>query len=158
MAAIPAIIMGVGMAGSLTGGIMKAQGDEQKGEVEGSIQDYKAKIADQNAGLAIQQAAENERKARAEGAQSLGAGRAAYGASGVTMEGSPTEVLAQGAAQSELNALTIRHAGQVQAVGYRNEANLARYEGNAARTTGYVAGAADLLAGGATAASYLRSS
>lgn len=108
---------------------------------------YNAQIAANNATYARQKAAEDERRARVQGRKVLGGVRAGYGASGITVEASPQDVLEEGAAAAELDALTIRHAGEVQAVAFENESNLERFRAKTARTTGYLSAASSLLSG-----------
>ena len=74
---------------------------------------------------------------------------AGYGASGVTLEGTPLDVLEESAANAELDALTIRHQGELAARGYENTATLDTFAASGARTGGYISAVDELLTGGA---------
>jgi hypothetical protein len=81
-----------------------------------------ADIARRNAVIAQQQAAADaEAQQRASG-QALGRARAAYGASGVTSEGSPLDVLASSASLAELDRQNILYKGKLRAMGYQDTA------------------------------------
>lgn len=111
---------------------------------------YNASVAERNGVVARQQAAANEDAQRRHAYRALGRIRAGYGAAGVTVEGSPLEVLEDSAAEAELDALNIRYKGELTAMGYQSEAELQRARGKAAMTAGiFKAGTA--LLGGASA-------
>lgn len=109
---------------------------------------YNAQVAENQATLATQAASENERRQRVLDKKNLGAIRAAYGASGITLDGSPQDVIEESAMNAELNALTIRHGGAVTALGYQNSARLDRYRAGSAMAEGGITAAGQLLAGG----------
>jgi hypothetical protein len=78
----------------------------------------------------------------------MGAARVGAGRSGVDIDGSSSlDVMADAAAQLELEALAIRHGGAVQATAYRNQASMDRAQGSQAMTAGYGTAAARLLMG-----------
>ncbi len=110
---------------------------------------YNAQAAENSATYSRQIGAENERRQRVQNTKALGSIRAKYGASGITLDGSPSDVLAESAANAELEALMARHSGIVEAIGYGNSARLDRSRAGAARTGGYLGAAADLLKTGA---------
>lgn len=138
------------------GGILGGVGAIRGGAAEANAANYNAQVAEQNATLARQQAAEEERKSRVQSKKELGAARANYGASGITLEGSPLDSLEESAAAAELDALQIRHSGEVKARAFEGQANLERYRGKNAKTQGYLGGAASLLQGGAGVAGFLK--
>lgn len=127
------------------GGALQAYGQYQAGEAENRAAQLNAQVAGQNAALAIQQAAQDERALRVQGRKFLGDMRASYGASGVTMEGSPLEVMKESAAAIELDALNIKYEGETRALGFRNDARLERYRGEYAAAAGRLGAAATLL-------------
>jgi hypothetical protein len=133
------------------GGIVNAAGNLRAGESAAQANEYNAEIAGQNAILARQQAKEEERRARIQGRKQLGAARAAIGASGVTAEGSPLDVLEESARNAELDALTIRHAGEVKAVGFENQKNIYLYQAKESRAAGRISAAGSLLGAGSSA-------
>ena len=90
---------------------------------------YNAQLATQNSRIARQQAAENERRFRIRTRKTIGGIRAAYAKSGVTLEGSPSDILEESAYIAELDALTIRAGGEQSAQAYEAEARLAKLQG-----------------------------
>ena len=74
-----------------------------------------------------------------------------YGASGVTVDGSPLDVLEMAATNGELDAQNIRYKGLLRATGYNDTATLDGMAGENARTASYFKASSELLAGGAKA-------
>lgn len=104
-----------------------------------------ATIAEQNATLAQQQAAAQEAKYRQQTTKLLGRQRALFANSGVNLEGSPLLTQQDTAAQSELEALTMRHSGDIEASAQRNRAMMARLEGSTALSNGILRAGSTLL-------------
>jgi hypothetical protein len=129
--------MAAGAALNFVGGMQRAQAARRTGE-------YNAAIAEQNAQISLQEAAEEERRKRQFMTRQMGQLRANIGKSGLANEGSMNEVLQDSAAQAELEALTIRHKGDLQALSYRQQGSLARMEGES-MGRGYEMGAAASL-------------
>ena len=100
-------------------------------------------VADQNRTLALQNgeiAADDQRR---ENRRTLSAIRAAYGASGLTQEGAPLEVLQDSAFEGELDAQRAAYEGKVKAresavqmLGLQDRAAIAGLEASAARSRG----------------------
>lgn len=107
-----------------------------------------ASIADTNARMATEKAAFDEERQRERSLRLMGASRVAAARSGVDIDGSSSlDVMADAAAQLELEALAIRHGGAVQSTAYRNQAGSDRAQGSAALVGGYGTAAARLLMG-----------
>lgn len=83
-----------------------------------------------NAGMAIREAEMRESMIRREGGRRLGTIRAQIGKSGATGQGTPLMVLAESAANAEIDALNTRTTGQLQAGVYRAQGANARTQGN----------------------------
>lgn len=77
--------------------------------------------------------------------------RAQVGASGVAMEGSPTEVLLANARQDELDLQAIQFGSAVKSGQLRTQGAISEFSGGRAQTAGYIAGASTLLTGTANA-------
>lgn len=120
----------------------------QKAQAESTAARYNAETAEQNAKQAQDKAREDERQFRQQTKKQLGTMRANYGASGVTMEGSPLDVLESSAANAELDALKIRQTGEAKANAFRGEARLERFKGDYALKAGKLSAASALLSGG----------
>lgn len=102
-------------------------------ESQAKAMEYNAKIIEQNARI-------NEENARRQGRSRLSAINAAYGKSGVQMQGTPIEVLSGQAGEIELEALASRYQGAM-------EASAKRYQASQTRTGGYWGAAGSLLKG-----------
>ena len=96
--------------------------------------------ANYNASVAEQTSQEQARRDAIQARMVIGQDRANYGASGVTTEGSPLDVLQQSAKMAELDKLTTIYAGATQAASYRAQ-------GKAARTASYFQAAGSLAEG-----------
>lgn len=131
------------------GTAIAAVGAVAQGQAAGAAADYNAQLVEQNAILARKKSAEEERRFRIQTARQLGSMRAAYARAGVTMEGTPMDVLAESAYTAELDALTIREGGRATAAALANEAKIARLQGRSQETGSYYSAASELL-GGAT--------
>lgn len=124
---------------------MSVIGAIQQGQAARAAGDYNAAIARQNARWSRQQATEEERKFRIGARKELGRTRAAYAAAGVTLEGTPTDVLEEGAYTAELDALSIRHGGERRALGFESEAEIEKYRGKVGQRQAYFSAAGTLL-------------
>ena len=108
---------------------------------------HNAAIAERNALLSRRQAAMNEAAQRKDAYRAMGRIRAGYSAAGVTLEGTPLDVLEDSAAEAELDALNIRYKGELSAIGYQGEAGLQRMRAKSALSTGVFNAGTALLAG-----------
>ena len=82
--------------------------------------------AEKNAASVQLAANAEEERLRRDRVRRMGAIRAAYGAAGVQMTGTPLEVLGDQAMEAELDALTVRHGGRVQAESFEDQADESR--------------------------------
>lgn len=130
-AAAPIALAAVGSTLGVIGAI-------RQGNTEKAAGDFNAQLAEENAAQAQSQAQEEERRHRISSKKTIGDIRASIGASGVTLEGSPEDILAESAANAELDALNIRHKGALRGSAFREEAKLQRFYGKQARTAGYI--------------------
>lgn len=98
----------------------------------GSIQQGKAaqKAGDYNAQAAILEGQSRENAQRAEAERSMGRIRANIGKSGATTAGTPLMVLAESAANAEIDALNTRSTASRQSDVYRAGGDNARRQGN----------------------------
>lgn len=124
--------------------------------VVGTIQESQSKIAaaEYNAGVASENANqtriasnEQERQFRVSSRKQLGQMRANYSASGVTLEGSPLDVLEESAMNAELDALQLRHGGEVKARAFENEMNIEKFKAKQAKSGMYLGAGGALLSG-----------
>ena len=122
------------------------------GSVFGALQADKAaednaQMAELNAFLAIKQSKEDARRIGVLASKVISAQRAAYGASGVTLEGSPLDVIEESAANAELDILTAKQQGKAAAFGLSQQAEQYRAEGRTAKTLGFINAGASAFSG-----------
>lgn len=122
-----------------------ATGTLLKGAAEGDAAEYNGKVNAQNAGAARNAGAAAVAKQRRDNERMLGSIRASYGASGVTMDGSPMDVFASSAVEAELDAQTIGYNYEMKARGYDAEASLSNSRASNARTGAVFSAAGQVL-------------
>lgn len=105
------------------GGVMSAVGSIQQGKAAQQAGEYNAQSA-----LLEGQSRENAQRAAAE--RNMGTIRANIGKSGATTAGTPLMVLAESAANAEIDALNTRYTATRQADVYRAGGANARKQGN----------------------------
>lgn len=135
-----AALMAAGPALNVAGAI-------HQGNSNAAISEYNAQMANRNAGIVQQQGAEQERRSRVQAGKQIGGMVSAYGASGVSSDGSAADVIRNSAANAELNALTIRNNADIKATALRNEASLDYYRANNDRVAGYMNAVATMIPG-----------
>lgn len=131
-----------------TSAAIGAVGAITNSQSEASADKYNARIAEQNAVGAMQQAQSTALLQQEQARRSIGATTAAYGASGVTMSGTPLDVLANSAATAERDRQNIMYKGQLQAAGYLDQASLDRASATNALNQGWMKAAGILTSGG----------
>jgi hypothetical protein len=108
------------------------------GEASAMSSEYNASIARQNAAIAQQQGQAAMEAQQRTYRRAVGAGLAAYGASGVQSDsGSPLDVLADSARMAELDRLTIGYNAKLKAIGLEQNAVMDTMSAKTARTASY---------------------
>ena len=132
------------------GAVVSAVGAIRQGQAAGAAAEYNAQINQQNAVIAQQDAAARAGQQERENYLRLGAIRASQGKSGgVAGAGSVLDVLADTAAQGELEVQNILYQGDLRARGFENTATLDEYNADNSRTSGYLKAGTELLSGAA---------
>jgi len=129
----------------MVGAGVGAVGAIQSGRNSETLGNYNARIDEQNAVVARQQAAVDEMRQRRMGRKRTGAIRAAVGASGIQMAGSALDALADSIMEEELDAATIKYQGELKARGLQQSAAGSRFEGKAAKQRSYTSAASTVL-------------
>lgn len=132
----------------VAGGMMSAYSQWQAGEAAGDVGEYNARMLEYQAGVSRETAGIEEAKLRRSAERFKGKQRALYAKAGVTFEGSPLLVLADTAAEAEMDALAIRYAGETRATGMEMEAISSRWAGKTARMTGRIGAMSTILSTG----------
>lgn len=143
-----------GALGTAAGGFLSANASQYQAQVNSQISNYNAQVADQNAAQVIQMGEENARRSLIASSKVIASGRAAYGAAGVS-GGSMQDVLRAGAAQGEMDALTIKYNAEVKANAFRNQANLDRYKAQNQTVAGEYNSAGDIIKTGAAVGTFI---
>ena len=129
------------------GTALSAGGALQQGLAQSAASKYNAKIAENNATAAQQQADFSEKLQRERSARALASQRVAIGKSGVTREGSALDVLAESAAEAEMDARAIRYGGELESNAYRAQAALDKHSAKMAKMGGYIGAGTALFSG-----------
>jgi hypothetical protein len=147
-APIAAGIGTVGTIASLAGTGVQAYGQYQAGQDQASAQDYNAEV-DRNEALAAKdKATQDEILSRERSRRIIGMQRAAYGKAGVDIStGTPLDVMAQAAADAELDALNIRYAGEMLSNKYLNQASQLDWLAPKTATAGILNAGGTILSG-----------
>lgn len=154
-------VAGLGAATSIAGGIQASQGAQQQasataeaGRFNALAYENAALAADRNKHIARDKATLEAKDQRVKNRAVQGQIRAAYGASGLAIDGSPLDVLEATAVEQELDVDKILYRGDIEALGeddralsFRTQAMLARMGASNAQTAGSYASATALLSG-----------
>lgn len=146
--------LGISALTSGLGAIMQGQQSSASANAQAQAMNYQAKVDENNAQTARDQAAVREEQQRRRFAALEGQAMAGIAQSGTGFDGSNLDMLKQNAVNNELDALTIRYEGQTKANSFDAQSNLDRYNssiysmnaGNAA-TSGFVNAGSNLLSG-----------
>lgn len=151
----PATIGAVGIASSIGGSVLGAQGAEQKAKAQSQMYTYQAGIADLNRRIAlgnrdyaIYSGGEEAKRFGMKSAQVAGSIKAKQGASGVDVGGGSSVAVQQSQKQvSDLDTATIRNNAARKAYGFQVEA-----ESDKMQTEAYTSAASNSLEAGNIAA------
>ena len=116
---------------------LSAASSIQQGRAADKAAQFNARALEADAKQAKAVAAFEARLARERGAKLLGRQRAAAGASGISLEGSPLLVMGETAANIERDALAIEFGGAARAAALRNQAAGERFAGRQAKRAGF---------------------
>lgn len=123
---------------SALGGIVGTVGKLTEGSANSAADRFNADVAGQNEQIAAEQGRQQLQQQQIDAQRKLGAIKAGFGASGVTTDGSPLDVLADSYTQSQTDANTIIFNSKVKQAGYANTQSLdtakAGYDTNAGYT------------------------
>lgn len=139
---------------SLISGVVGAVGAKNQADAAAAASEYNAKVDERNRTIVLNQTSVEQDDKRRENRRNLASIRAAYGASGFEMAGSPLDLLEDTALEQELDVQRIGYDGQLKAIGLTESANRSRTEGANAKKAGKI-GAATALIGGVTQAAQM---
>jgi hypothetical protein len=108
---------------------------------------YNQQVAENQAISARQQAAANAETQKRSAAKKIGSMQAAYGASGVSTEGSALDILEESARNAEMDRQNIIYGGELRAMGSEGTAILEGSRASNAMSSGYLSAAGTLFKG-----------
>lgn len=140
---------GVTTATALSGlsGVVSVIGKLTEGSANSAADRFNADVAGQNEQIAAEQGRLQLQQQQTDAFRKLGAIKAGFGASGVTTDGSPLDVLADSYTQSELDANTIVYNSKAKQAGYANTAALDTAKAGFDTNAGYTNAASAALLG-----------
>ena len=126
----------VSAAGSLMSGMMQAQSYK----AQAKVQERQADIERQKGDFEAQR--ERERFRRVSGRQ-----RASYLSSGVSLDGSPTDVIVDSAMENEIDVAAIRYGANIREDNFRSSAQISRMNAGNAMMGGVIGSLSPLIGG-----------
>lgn len=133
------------LAAGIGGGVLSAAGSIQKGQAAKQAADYNAAVDAQRAAEEKDQAQADTQDYIRKGSDTLEAGRALRGATGVTGEGSPLMVDEDTVRQVALGAARTLQGGELRANRLKDDATLQKMKGENAVTASYLEAGSSLL-------------
>tara|TARA_R100000005_G_scaffold95563_1_gene77626 strand:+ start:1951 stop:2400 length:450 start_codon:yes stop_codon:yes gene_type:complete len=137
---------------SALGGFLGYKGNQAAARNAKAVAEYNAKVTENEAVLARRERALEEDRLRRESIRLAATQTTATAASGIEMSGSPLQALADTYFNTELDALRIQYAGDIDETRAEADAALTRAEGRARSSAFKTASYQSLLAGGEKAA------
>lgn len=148
--AVATVATVAGTAISATGSVQAGNAEAEAGRAAQAANEYNARLAEAQA-LSIRIAGQWEELRAAEDVRRvMGSQIAAYGRAGVTLEGSPSEMLQSTAEEGRLDALAIRYAASQGSLEMLDQARQGRRAGASAARAGLFAQQASRYEAGAT--------
>ena len=138
----------------VVGTAISAYGAYQQGKMQRDLNEYNAKIAENNKVLADQQYAIDHKEHQKRYRRLLGNQRVSYAKAGVTMEGSVIDVIEDTAIASNWEIQKMKYNRDVRKAGYTASATRSRFVGQSAYWAGKMNAAGTLLTGGTETYNY----
>ena len=142
-------------AAAVGGGIMGYKGNQAAAKAAKQTADYNAKVMENEAILQARQKVDEEANLRQQSERLIATQTVATAASGVQMSGSPMQALADTYFNTEMDALRVQYASDVQQTAAEASATLTRAEGRARASSLKTQSYQSLLQGGSKAASLM---
>lgn len=140
-----AYVTTIALVATAIAGVAAAGGALVQGFQQAGVARFNAKVAGQNAVIAQQQASADEDTIRRRQEKLRGSQIAAFGASGVTLEGSPLDIIGQDELEMEREALMARYGGTIGARRFGIDETEQRYRASNAEMGGYIGAGTALL-------------
>lgn len=122
-------MMAIGLIGGLVSGVAgmmaanaQANAASAAASQNAAIAEYNRKVAERNSGVASNEGHAAAMDKARESRRTMSSIRAAYGASGLALEGSPLDVLEDSAAEGSLGIVREKYKGTLKSIGSLDEA------------------------------------
>lgn len=148
---MPFPLLLAGAAMSLGGGIMQGMGAKQGADYQAGLSDFNSRQSMMDAQIARQNSEAQARALRKSGRQLTGKQRVGYAKSGLRLEGTPLEVMAESIENIELDAISTKQQGEFEARQHEVQAEMSSEQAGAQRRAGTLGMISGVL-GGATGA------
>lgn len=142
----------IAQGGSLLGGLLGFKGNQAAAKQAKATAEYNAKVAENEAILLQRRKTTEEANMRKASERVVATQRVTTAASGVELSGSTLDAIADSFFNTEMDALNIQYAADVEQAAKASEAALTRATGRAKASAYKLASYQSLLAGGTQAA------
>jgi hypothetical protein len=129
------------------GSLLSAYGSIEEGKAAMEAATYNANTMRIQAGQVREKSTRDASLVRERGIEAISDMRASYAASGVAMQGSVLDVLADSAGEVKRDELTVRYQGELQARSLEADSNRVLLEGRQAQRAGNINAIGSLLQG-----------
>lgn len=141
--------------GAALGGVMGYKGNMAQARQAQQVAEYNARVAENEAILAARVKVDEEANLRRQSDRLVATQRVATAASGIEMSGSPLQALADTYFNTEMDALRIQYASDIEQTRKQSEATLARLEGKSRAAAARSEAFGSLIQGGTRVATLL---
>lgn len=131
--------------GQAASGVMSAQASLNQGKMDHALANYNARIDEVNASRVMEKGYRDQEALRRNFDKFRGQQKAAIGKSGVAFSGSVLDVLADSAAEAELDAMNIKFNAMREAAGLESDAAMTRATGDIARSQSRMRATGELI-------------
>ena len=138
--------------GSLLGGVLGFKGNQAAAKQAKAIGDFNAAVAENEAIVLRRRKIDEEANMRSQSARLIATANVATAKSGIEMSGSALQAAEDSYFNTEMDALKIQYAGDIEETAKASEAALARATGRAKASAYKLASYQSLLEGGTQAA------
>ena len=145
----------IAAAAAIGGGIMGYKGNQAAAKAAKQTAEFNAQVAENEAVILRRRKVDEEANMRDQSERIIASANVATAASGIQMSGSALQAAADSHFNTEMDALKIQYAGDIEETAKASEAALARATGRARATSLKMASYQSLLAGGSKAASIM---
>lgn len=130
------------------GTVVSAYGAYQQGKMQKQLNEYNAKIAENNAILANRKYEIDKKDQLRRYRRLVGEQRVSYAKAGVAMEGSAIDIIEDSALSNAWELAKMKYNSEVEAAGYHASATKSRFVGDSAYYAGKMNAASTLLTSG----------